>query len=533
MRIENQMPRHNERGIALVLALFLVSALSVLGASLMFLAQTETNASMNYRMMSQVRYAAESGVQKASNFVLDPAFLTPADTAALLGVNCNRNVSPVTCLQAGVQNPVVLSATAAMPSNYPIAAVQTAFNAAGQGTMAAGNSTLTYNSYATLMGLQQFDAYGGGTSVTATWQLTGTGGLVGYSKAVVEILALGETPKVSASSYAAFSTANTCAAMAFHGNVTIDSYDSSIGPPTGAGNSTTATGGDVGTNGNLDIQGSVSVEGNLYSPRTGVGTCTQGNVSALSEIGSAQVTGSIIKLPAEVQFPAPVFSTIPPTSTVTVNAALLAGTPAAACSALGLTLVTNCLVNAATKTITVDGHGLDVTLPSVSIASGYIVVFVGHAGPAANVNVNSLSGSGEIQIQANMGATNLNESVVLKVAGKNPDGTDMAAPFDLSTMSWKQNATVNAANKFDASAVQIVYGGPGTISMKGNDQSAVTIYAPNAAFTLQGTPDIYGSILAKTILSAGNADIHYDRRLKRDFYVVGHPIMGTFNWKRF
>src|SRR4051812_23601908 len=166
MRNSTQMHRHDERGIALVLALFLVSALSVLGASLMFLSQTETNASMNYRMMSQVRYAAESGVQKAANFVLDPAFLGAADKAALLGVNCNRNVSPVTCLQGGVQTPVVLSATAAMPSNYPIAAVQTAFSAAGQGTMAAGNSTLTYNSYATLMALQQFDAYGGTPNVT-------------------------------------------------------------------------------------------------------------------------------------------------------------------------------------------------------------------------------------------------------------------------------------------------------------------------------------------------------------------------------
>ena len=67
------MHTHNERGIALVLALFLMSALSVLGASLMFLSQTETYASMNYRMMSQARYAAEAGVQKASNFLLDPA----------------------------------------------------------------------------------------------------------------------------------------------------------------------------------------------------------------------------------------------------------------------------------------------------------------------------------------------------------------------------------------------------------------------------------------------------------------------------
>ena len=40
------------------------------------------------------------------------------------------------------------------------------------------------------------------------------------------------------------------------------------------------TGGDVGTNGNLTINGSVDVNGNLSTPRTGVGNCTTGNVTA-------------------------------------------------------------------------------------------------------------------------------------------------------------------------------------------------------------------------------------------------------------
>ena len=67
----------------------------------------------------------------------------------------------------------------------------------------------------------------------------------------------------------------------------------------------------------------------------------------------------------------------------------------------------------------------------------------------------------------------------------------------------------------------------------GNSQSAATIYAPNASFTLQGTQDLYGSILAKTITNGGNAGIHYDRRLATDFYVTGHPMVGTFTWKRY
>jgi hypothetical protein len=69
--------------------------------------------------------------------------------------------------------------------------------------------------------------------------------------------------------------------------------------------------------------------------------------------------------------------------------------------------------------------------------------------------------------------------------------------------------------------------------MTGNSGAAMTTYAPNALFTLSGTADVYGSVLAARINETGNADIHYDRRLRHDFYVVGHPMMGTFNWKRY
>ena len=169
-------------------------------------------------------------------------------------------------------------------------------------------------------------------------------------------------------------------------------------------------------------------------------------------------------------------------------------------------------------------------MPSVTVTGGYTLVVAGHSSPPQNVNINSLNGSGDVEIAANM-AGNTNQSVVLKIAGKNADGSDMTTPFDLSTMSWKQNSP---ASSYDASALQIVYGGTAEISMKGgNSQSAATIYAPNASFTLQGTQDLYGSILARTITNGGNASIHYDRRLSRDFWVTGHPMVGTFTWKRY
>ena len=517
------MQTHHERGIALVLALFLMSALSVLGASLMFLSQTETYASMNYRMMSQARYSAEAGIQKASNFLLDSAQYQVPGTANDPLTNYNTSVSPVTSVANG--QPVVLSASS-KASNYPYAAAQTAFSAAAQGTLAAGNTTLTYRTYATLISMQRFDAYGGTQDVVQTWEITADGGLTTSPKATVEVVATIETPKVSANSYAAFATSNQCNAIQFHGNVTVDSYDSSVGPPTGAGNSTESSGGDVGTNGNLHIWGSVDVQGNLYTPRTGVGGCVTGAVTGLTEGGSATVEGSMVQLPTEVSFPLPVFSTVPPTTAVSIDAASMA-VPSVACTALGLTFGVNC--SSSGTTLIVDGHGADVTLPSVTIASGYTLQFKGANTPGQSVNINSLTGNGTMEVNANTTGVN-NESVILKISGKNPDGTEMTVPLDLETLAWKQNA---ATTKYDASSLQIVYGGSATINMKnGNSQSAATIYAPNANFELKGTEDLYGSVLAKTISNAGNASIHYDRRLSRDFYVAGHPMMGSFTWKR-
>jgi len=534
------MGKPNERGIALVLALFLVAALSVLGASLMILSQTETYASMNYRMMSQARYAAESGVHKAANFLLDPTqYRVPTAAGTDPWANYNMTTSPVTCaIGCATTGPVVLSSDVSFKAaNYPYAAAQTAFVTAftgAGGTLAAGNISLSFKAYATLISMTKFDSYGGTNDVVQTWEVTADGGLTGSPKTTVEVVAIIETMKVAANPYAAFATANTCDAIYFHGSVRVDSYDSSQGPPGPIGCaapcSTEATGGDIGSNGNVHVQGSVDVAGNVYTPRTGVGTCTAGAVTGLSGV----IAGNMIPLPTDVIFPLPVFTATPPTSLVTLNAATLASS-ATTCSSLGLTLgvwpIGNCLVNAVTKTVTVGaGHGVDITLPNVVVDPGFTLTFAGSNTPGQNVNINSLTGAGTVEINANTTGVN-NQSVVLKIAGVNPDGTQMAVPFDLSTMAWKQNAATTA---FDASSFQIVYGGSANINMQGgNSQSAATVYAPNANFTMIGTQDFFGSILAKTIANGGNANIHYDRRLGRDYWVAGHPMIGSFTWKRY
>ena len=559
------MTKHNERGIALVLALFLISALSVLGASLMFLAQTETLASMNYRMMSQARYAAEAGVHRTANFLIDATQYTPQPGNVLDPLtNYDRTKSPVVCVagcpNSDPNNPnhyVILSASSAMQSNYPVASVVTAFSTVGAGVVhtAAGTNqdvSLTYASYATLIAMQSFQSYGGSQSVVQTWEITVDGSLTNSPKATVQVMATIETPKVTANNYAAFATANTCDAIYLHGNVTVDSYDSSVGPPSGAGNSTESTGGDLGSNGNVHVQGSVDVAGNVYTPRTGVGACTAGAVDGLT----GTVDGQLVKLPTDVSFPVPTFPITPPTTAVTLSTAQLGSTVASAtatCALLGLTfgnatttppgncdLQTSTGASAAAGTVgtqytnvVVTGSNtpsVPVVMPSVTVNSGITLTLAAANNPTGQtIDINSVNGSGAVETLVNNTGTS-DQSVTLRIAGKNPDGTWMTAPFDLSTMTWKQNAT---AKSYDATSLQIVYGGPAALSMQGgNSQSAATIYAPNASFNMIGTQDFYGSILANTINNNGNTHIHYDRRLQSEFWIAGHPMMGTFSWKK-
>jgi choice-of-anchor A domain-containing protein len=528
------MPHNHDRGIALVLALFLMSAMSVLAASLMFLSQTETYASMNYRMMSQARYAGEAAVQKASDFLLDGAqYAVPTATNVVDPLaNYDRSSSPVRCAGGGCTagQPIVLSATASVASNYPAAAVQTAFDTAAQGSLAAGPITVNYGAYATLKAMQEFQAFGGTQNVVQIWEITGVGSLAGSRPATVEVVAIVETPKVPANNYSAFATDDHCGAMTFAGSTQTDSYDSR--DLTGAtAPSPDEDGGDVGTNGNLTISGgAVDIYGNLYSPRTGVGECTAGAVTALTTSDIATVSGSIVQLPTVVTYPAPPLPAPSLTAAVSLSSA---GTTLTTCAALGLTPVTNC--NVSGNTITIQGTNIDGTplaLPSLTLDGMVSLVLTATSGPAEfNFNSITLEAGAEIKVAV----TAADQAVLVNIAGKNPDNSDIAIPVDLvgGTFAAADVSGCAACSTYDAAMLQFVYGGTGEIKMAGHTDAAATIYAPNAAFTLEGTADLYGSILAKTVNIAGSANIHYDRRLAEDFYVMGRPMVGTFTWKRY
>lgn len=539
------MMTNSERGIALVLALFLTAVMSVLAGSLMFLSQSETYASMNYRMMSQARYGAEAGVQRAGNYLFDTAQYQKPGTVVTDPLANYVYTNPVagTVVSPVLYNnqPVVLTAIAGEASNYPVAAVVTAFRNAASGTLTAGGQTINYAARARLISMQTFDPYGlppGGTpGVVQTWEITSQGTLGGSRSGKVEVVAYAEQPVWPANTYGAFATANVCGALSFNGNVTINSYDST-GLTGSTAPSMSSSGGNVGTNGNLNIAGSVDVQGNLYTPRTGVGNCTAGSVTALTESGHADVQGSVVQLPQTVTYPTPPApSPWPPTSTVsaTNTTTICADFVAAAAAAGQVFNAAWCTTSGSgsNQKVTIDSAGATIQLPNVSLNSNVTLEIVAHAAPAQVVNINSLdlTGGGKIAVKA----TASNQAVIVNLAGKNTDGSNMTTVMDFGGNSGGQFTNTSSCagcSVYDASMLQFIYSGGGNINFRGNSAAAATIYAPNAALSFQGTADLYGSALGRTLSNGGNANIHYDRRLSRDYYVEGMQMLGTFNWKR-
>jgi hypothetical protein len=258
--------------------------------------------------------------------------------------------------------------------------------------------------------------------------------------------------------------------------------------------------GHVGTNGNLSEGGNTMVNGSLSTPRSGVGGCAAGAVTALSQVGNSQVTEGIIALPQALQYPLPdAPSPLPPTTQTTV----VANSP---CAVFNLT---SGACSAGAGGLTLDPQGVPMALDNLLFtANAQVTLMAG----TYNINTIKLTGGGELIIGSG--------PVILNVAG-----TGDATPID-----FEGGSTANAS--FDPSMFRIHYAGTGTLKLTGGTTVAAIVYAPAAQATLAGSADVYGSVLAATVTANGGAQFHYDRRLSTDFLTTGPQMMSGFSWKK-
>jgi Tfp pilus assembly protein PilX len=541
----NRSAIRNQQGVALVLSLFLLLAVSVVGASLMYLSQSETYSSMNYRLMSQARYGAEAGVQRASNFLMyTTSYTAPATGSGTDPISAyNTGVSPVTYNNS----PVILSANSSVTANYPVAAVKTAF-AAIAGTLSTGTSTVTYAPYATLMSMEEIpaaSAVDGVAHTLQTWQITADGTMpVGGRTAQVQVTATLDTQKISTQgnslAYGVFATADTCGAITFSGGGETKSYDSSTytqngSAPTAANGGLLNSGGNVGTNGNLTDSGNAIIYGTLTTPRVGVGKCSSGNVTAEATSGGATVTGGIVQLSQPVPFSTPsIADPGPPTTNLNI-------TGSSTCLTFLTVLPAGAICTGATGAtgLTINPNGQTITWGDLSLSGGASLTLKG-----GTYNVNSFSESGGSTITTSLGTVTMTVSKNFSMAGNSNLVLNATTKLNVVNTS-SSNTPVDFSGgtvsnpSYQPTRFQITYGGNKDMKLTGGSAFASVVYAPNSAIDLSGGSGFYGEMVGKTIKNTGGTTIYYDRNLANSGlftttqFMPGNPMMSAFSWKTF
>jgi Tfp pilus assembly protein PilX len=492
----------SDAGIAMVLSLLFMLLLSALGTAMLVLSRSETLSSVNYRMMSQARYGAESGVHKAAHFLLNS--YTKPTTSELATFDITQ--SPVRYSGQSV----VLSSLSGVTANYPVVGTQTAFATATTGSIQVGDATVLYTASATLLSMRTVIPYASITPVVLqTWRLTARGNIQGARAAEVEVSAVIEQRAVPTYTYGLFAIDKNCGAMEYTGNVTTDMYDSSNITWISGKPQATPTGGHVGTNGNLTVGGSSTIRGSLSTPRVGVGNCASGAVTAYDYQGNAQITGGIVKLPQEVVFSDPTaLSPLPGTTEVNLNSSSTCSEVPIAYGNGECSITTPVAgVNAITLTPPLGG---EMRLPNMHVTSGATIVLNGGV-----YNINSLQLTGSSKVRVGTGG-----SVVLNFAG-----VGQSQPADLEN-GQIINTSFNPAN------FRVIYAGTGILKMTGGSTTAASVYAPKAYTMVSGGADYYGAIVSNKIFFGGGSKLHRDKKLE-EYFSVGPQMMSVFTWKQY
>lgn len=528
------MKRTKQKGVALIFAMVFILVLSITAAALMFLSQSETWASLNYRMMTESRYGAEAGLHSAANYLMNN-YTLPGGAGDPLGAY-NLTVSPVTLAAGGI--PIALGpAMDGISPNYPVPAVQNGFSGATQKSLTAGNNTINYSVSAELLSMRTFIQCGQnglpltGQPLTAQlWRLTSHGDITSVRNSEVEVSALLESHVTPCFNFAGFATGNGCASIQFNGGGTIDSYNSSSMVLQGGAPVTQTYFGNLGSNGNVNTSNGTVINGTFSSPDKGVGACGGGaGVDALT--GGGTVTGcntgptNCVAAPGLVQLPQAV-KFVPPAS----DYPGCTGAGAAACDAAILAGLPNPPNNGP---LTPGNYG------NISLSGQKEIQFqpaeVGNNPATCSagvyyVNSISLAGKADITVLPCPGTgTNggnpppaIWQPVIINIVGSG-GGT---------VMDIGGNGIANGT--FNSTLMQFNYAGGGGINLHGNGASSAVIYAPNASVTISGNGTIYGSVIGAQITgNGGPVTIHYDRALQANLVTLGNWTLDTFTWNKF
>jgi hypothetical protein len=217
------------------------------------------------------------------------------------------------------------------------------------------------------------------------------------------------------------------------------------------------------------------------------------------------------------------------------------------------------------------------TLPFIDVGT---MVLTASSDPTIT-NAYNFNGINMTNGDLSMQSPSKNLGVKINISGKNPDGSDLttdvfhmqagaeAGGFTASSAATSAaayiaantptlGATVAAANgcaanpggcdglnkpltcsncsQYDASLVEIIYGGSGTAGLQGHPNAAAVFYMPNADVTFGGDSGLNGAMIAHTLTINGGGNtlnINYDQSLSGKGMTASLPMVSSFSWKKY
>ena len=478
-----------ERGVALILALISILVLSVLASGLVFVTQTQIWTSFNYRLTTQARYAAEAGVQRTMNWILN-SYTAPSSFSSY-----DLTKYPVQYSSA----PVVLSALSGVSANYPDSTVQSAFNSALSAQSLSGVPNTTFSTYATLLHMTAGTGVswlgGGGGGVAQTWQITSQGSIAGLRSARVQVVATFERPSgAPIFTYGVAGSGTACPAVNFSGG-TMDAWNSASGTYTSTHQN---SGGNIGSNGNVTLTGgSTRVYGTISDTNITVGGCPDGITNS---VGGTPWNG-LQQLSQALSYPAPIAPS-PMTSTTNLN---VNSNTCWGASPPGCTVIAG---------------------PAVKIAPG------SYRNITSNSTVHLTAGTYDINsLNLNGGSVTLDSvPVVINLGG---NGISAGGTLFTSNSSTTINTGGIPANLQIVSAAGAGMSNPPVITMNSSSAMYAIVYAPNAYVHITGSSQFLGAVVGNKVTSDSSGGFHFDMALLNSFQQLGPFVPINFSWSKF
>lgn len=532
----------------MIIALLTILIVSTLAAGLMFTTQSEIWTTSNYRAVTEARYAAEAGVQRATYF-LSSKWAAPASPTLSTTATFNLTDLPVSYYKSGstscaatpATNCVVLAPPSTNTSGIaaPIpgitdtystidAAMDTNFNAALNSTTSpfpgiAGSPNYTV---AAQLLSASYDSQAGWIT---SWKIISQGSVNGVRQAKVQVVATVSNKLVTSSTstsvavpafkFGAWANSTACSAIQLSGGSNTESYNSTT--QVGVASPTLTTGGgDIATLGNVYMHNSAMVYGNIFAPNYNLGD------------PNASTNGTSTYYPYGVSG-GPTWpywnsnSATPESCSATwpyaVNMDNSGGT--------GFGCSSSSCVDKASKLPT----GYTTPYPTAAMPSG-----------APTTNNTSACSLGS-ECTGNFGSGSLtfppsNTSYGAVTLASNDDFYFSAGNYYFDTLTVTASARIhltsapvviyilngaNAAQPLNFTGgnqtnqggnpnnLTFVYNGTQQVHVGSISSNAVfaTFYAPNANITFDGNGNIFGAVIGNTVAITGGGHINYDTNL--------------------